>query len=256
MEASFTPLAGPTMCARRGRGRGGEGRGREVQDLGSTSGAVPRIHTRIWSQCPWQGCRYERYLVSTGVHRPPSRPHPRWVGSGRRSHRLRSVPIRPRVESPSIAYTLQNVPGKERCTTCGLPPACTEYRAQILFPHVKFPFPVRQDRQRSQLVEKSLHRHPSTDGSGQRWPEDEARTRREVCDSRVERERPSYLAGRGKVLRMHEYATEYALLTRNAFIGRFCPSVVQCVLEHLPSQASQAVLVAFLGHNDSHQTLA
>ena len=54
---------------------------------------------------------------------------------------------------------------------------------------------------------------------------------------------------------MHAYAAEYAMLARNAFIGRFGPPVVQCVLEHLPSQASQAVLVAFLGRNDAHQTL-
>lgn len=68
------------------------------------------------------------------------------------------------------------------------------------------------------------------------------------------RERPRYLAGRGKVLRMHEYAARYAMLARNAFIGRFGPPVVQCLLEHLPSQASQAVLVAFLGLNDVHRT--
>ena len=57
------------------------------------------------------------------------------------------------------------------------------------------------------------------------------------------------------MLRMHEYAAEYAMLARNAFIGWFGPPVVQCLLEHLPSQASQAVLVAFLGRNDAHQTL-
>lgn len=53
---------------------------------------------------------------------------------------------------------------------------------------------------------------------------------------------------------MHEYAARYAMLARNAFIGRFGPPVVQCLLEHLPSQASQAVLVAFLGLNDVHRT--
>lgn len=144
---------------------------------------APYPHERISSQCPWQDCRYGVTWCPLGCfalrHDPT---HAGMEVEGAVTHRPASPST---LESPSIGYTLQVHRGRESAVLrvdCTL---CIRSTALGFSSHTKS-FRSRHGRTGGDHSwwQSRCTVHPSADGCGQRWPEDEARRGR-MCSFRV-----------------------------------------------------------------------